>query len=114
MDRHLFGLRITALTNHIPIPTFFQSKGYQRLTSFDLSTSQVPMRTRPRMIYAPLCPNGYGALYNPAEEVIDIGISVFVESKESDLDGFQESLFRSLRDMRGILENNGKINRSNI
>ncbi|CAD5216352.1 unnamed protein product [Bursaphelenchus okinawaensis] len=114
MDRHLFGLRIAAKETNTELPKVFSSKAMTRLTTFDLSTSQVPMSTRPRMIYAPLTEDGYGALYNPREDTIDIGISVFTTSKETDLDKFKESVFQSFRDMRDILIKNKVINQSHL
>lgn len=112
MDRHLFGLKIAALVNNLPVPALFSSPAFARLHSFDLSTSQVPMSIRPHMIYAPLVEDGYAALYNPCEEVIDIGFSVFTTSTVSDLDAFARSVFASLRDMRDVLVEAGRVDRA--
>ncbi|CAD5222141.1 unnamed protein product [Bursaphelenchus xylophilus] len=114
MDRHLFGLRIAANQTNTELPPLFSCNAMTKLTAFDLSTSQVPMSTRPRMIYAPLVDDGYGALYNPGETSIDIGFSAFTTSKKSNLEAFAESVFQSLRDMRDILIRAKVINQSHI
>lgn len=41
VDRHLFGLKITALENNIELPELYKDEAFVQSTSFRLSTSQV-------------------------------------------------------------------------
>ena len=41
IDRHLLGLKLTALENGIPLPELFRDKAYGYAMHFRLSTSQV-------------------------------------------------------------------------
>lgn len=41
VDRHLFGLKITAIENNIELPELYKDDGFVQSTHFRLSTSQV-------------------------------------------------------------------------
>lgn len=41
IDRHLLGLKMTALENKLPLPAIFADKAYNKALHFKLSTSQV-------------------------------------------------------------------------
>lgn len=44
MDRHLLGLKLTALELGVRPPSLYASDAYRRLQHFRLSTSQMPAR----------------------------------------------------------------------
>ncbi len=40
-DRHLFGLKLIALENNIPLPEIYEDVGFKKLCNYQLSSSQV-------------------------------------------------------------------------
>jgi len=104
MDRHLLGLKLTALEHDIPLPKLFSSDAYKRLTHFQLSTSQVPTRHVLPMGFGPSAPDCYGACYNPMEKRIFFTITAFNSCTMTSAAKFADELQRSLLEMRDMLD----------
>ncbi|XP_068244229.1 carnitine O-acetyltransferase-like isoform X1 [Palaemon carinicauda] len=107
VDRHLLGLKLTAIESGFDVPTLFMDVGYIRSSHMRLSTSQVPARCEAFMCFGPLVPDGYGCCYNPRPNNIMFGTSAFNSSPETDSATFREALEKSLMDMHDVLLQDG-------
>ncbi|XP_017109311.2 carnitine O-acetyltransferase-like [Drosophila bipectinata] len=105
VDRHLFGLKLMALENGLPIPEFFSSPGFIRSSNFRVSTSQVATKYEAFMGYGPLVDDGYGCCYNPREHDIILAISSWRYCEITDPLKFSNILEKSFYQMRAVLEN---------
>lgn len=103
VDRHLLGLKLTAIEAGFDVPTLFMDVGYIRSSHMRLSTSQVPARCEAFMCFGPLVPDGYGCCYNPRPDNIMFGTSAFNSSPETDSATFRVALEESLMDMHDVL-----------
>uniref|UniRef100_A0A1I8BY52 Carn_acyltransf domain-containing protein n=1 Tax=Meloidogyne hapla TaxID=6305 RepID=A0A1I8BY52_MELHA len=109
IDRHLLGLKLAALENGQQIPQLFNSKGYQKLMHFKLSTSQVPTKHVLPMGFGPSAADCYGVCYNPQEHKIFFTITAFNECKETSAERFSKELEVALLDMRDLVERTGRL-----
>ncbi|KAK3881695.1 hypothetical protein Pcinc_013879, partial [Petrolisthes cinctipes] len=103
VDRHLLGLKLSAIEAGMDVPSLFMDVGYLRSSHMRLSTSQVPARCEAFMCFGPLVPDGYGCCYNPRDTEIFFGTSAFNSSPETDSATFRQSLEQSLMDMHNAL-----------
>jgi carnitine O-acetyltransferase len=108
VDRHLWGLKLIANANDIPLPELYQDEGYLKSSHMRLSTSQVASVYEAFMCYGPLVKNGYGCCYSPRNNDIRFGISSFYSSPETSSDFFKVSLEESLRSMQKLLVTAGE------
>ncbi|KAJ8960981.1 hypothetical protein NQ318_020285 [Aromia moschata] len=103
VDRHLLGLKLTALENGLELPDLYKDPSYTRSTCMRISTSQVATKCDGFMCYAPLTVDGYGCCYNPRPYDINFGVSAFLECPETSARQFRQALEDSLHDMHDIL-----------
>ncbi|KAH8356325.1 hypothetical protein KR084_000461, partial [Drosophila pseudotakahashii] len=105
VDRHLFGLKLMAVENCLPIPEFFTSPGYEKSTHFRMSTSQVATKYDAFMGYGPAVDDGYSCCYNPRDDDIILAISAWRHCQITDPFKLAKSLAQSFSQMRDVLEN---------
>ncbi|KAH8345402.1 hypothetical protein KR067_004144, partial [Drosophila pandora] len=105
VDRHLFGLKLMALENGLPIPDFFSSPGFVKSSNFRVSTSQVATKYEAFMGYGPAVDDGYACCYNPREHDIILAISSWRHCEITNHIKFSNSLEKSFSQMRAVLEN---------
>uniref|UniRef100_A0A1B6MKJ0 Choline/carnitine acyltransferase domain-containing protein n=2 Tax=Graphocephala atropunctata TaxID=36148 RepID=A0A1B6MKJ0_9HEMI len=103
VDRHLLGLKLTAISHGLPIPPLFSDPGYLRSLHMRLSTSQVAVKSDGFMIYGPLVEDGYGCCYNPRSNDIKFGTTAIISCAETSAVKFVDSLDQSLTDMHQLL-----------
>lgn len=104
VDRHLLGLKLTAMENKLPLPELYKDAGFVKSTHMRLSTSQVASRYEAFMCYGPLVNDGYGCCYNPRDQDIFFGISCFKDNPETSSPEFALCLKESLNEMKNLLE----------
>ncbi|XP_046676146.1 carnitine O-acetyltransferase-like isoform X3 [Homalodisca vitripennis] len=103
VDRHLLGLKLTAISHGLPVPPLFSDPGYLQSLHMRLSTSQVAVKSDGFMIYGPLVEDGYGCCYNPRSNDIKFGTTALNSCAETSAVKFVESLDQSLTDMHQLL-----------
>lgn len=103
VDRHLLGLKLTALEHGRDIPELFMDLAFKESTHFRLSTSQVASQHEAFLCFVPVVPDGYGVCYNPREEQIIVCVSSFNNSPETNSERMVESLIQTFRDMQKLL-----------
>ncbi|XP_032311069.1 titin isoform X2 [Drosophila ananassae] len=103
IDRHLFGLQQMALENELPLPEFFQSKGFMRSITFEMFTSHVATENDSFMVFGPLVAQGYGCCYNPQDEKIVFSISAWKSNRHMDVRRFGLAVKMSLESMRQVI-----------
>eukprot|EP00127_Corallochytrium_limacisporum_P000673 Clim_evm72s22 gene=Clim_evmTU72s22 len=94
-DRPMLGMRIMAQRNGIRPHKAFTHAAFARGSTFQLSSSQVPMNAG----FGPVCADGYGICYQVRPHDIRINISSFVNSQKTDLGRMQSSLRGALKSM---------------
>ncbi|SPP82063.1 carnitine O-acetyltransferase [Drosophila guanche] len=107
IDRHLLGLQQMAKENGLPMPKFFQSKGFVKSVSFQVFSSQVPSRYEAFMAYGPLIANGYGCCYNPRNKDMIFSISAWGSNKETDPVQYGNAIEKALNTMRRLILQTG-------
>ncbi|GFS06088.1 carnitine O-acetyltransferase [Elysia marginata] len=103
VDRHLLGLKLTALEYGRDIPELFMDLAFKESTHFRLSTSQVASQHEAFLCFVPVVPDGYGLCYNPREEQLIVCITSFNNSPETNSEKLMASLTQSFRDMQKLL-----------
>uniref|UniRef100_A0A915E0D7 Choline/carnitine acyltransferase domain-containing protein n=1 Tax=Ditylenchus dipsaci TaxID=166011 RepID=A0A915E0D7_9BILA len=109
IDRHLLGLKLTALEMDIPLPKLFTTPAYQRLFQFELSTSQVPTRHDLPMGFGPATSTGYAVCYNPQESKFLFSITAFESCVETSAKRFSRQLTTSLLHIKDIVDKAGML-----
>ncbi|XP_016950509.1 carnitine O-acetyltransferase [Drosophila biarmipes] len=104
VDRHLFGLKLMAVENCLPIPEFFTSPGYVKSNHFRMSTSQVATKYDAFMGYGPATDDGYSCCYNPREHDIILAITAWRHCQVTDPFKLAKFLKQSFTQMREVLE----------
>ncbi|KAG7254703.1 hypothetical protein CRUP_001931, partial [Coryphaenoides rupestris] len=84
IDRHLLGLKLQAIEDRVSIPEIYTDPSYATAMHYKISTSQVPAKTDCVMCFGPVVPDGYAVCYNPKEEHINLAVSSFNTSAETD------------------------------
>lgn len=109
-DRHLFGLKQTALENNIKLPGLYQSVGFSKLNHFYISSSQISSKYSAVTSYGPLVEDGYGCAYNIMENKLTFGISALNSCEKTSAKKFGSKLKESLLDCQNLLLNvNSKL-----
>jgi len=103
IDRHLLGLKLTALENGMDIPQLFMDLSFRENLHFRLSTSQVASKYEMVLNFGPVVPDGYGICYNPQEDSLCLAISSFNNSPETNSEDFIKSLTNAFLHMQRIL-----------
>ncbi|CAH0603196.1 unnamed protein product [Chrysodeixis includens] len=103
VDRHLLGLKLTAIENGIELPSIYSDAGFTRSAHMRISTSQVACKCDGFMCYGPLVPNGYATCYNPRANDVNFATSAFIDNPETDCNKYRSALEQSLQDMHDVL-----------
>uniref|UniRef100_G3MPS7 Choline/carnitine acyltransferase domain-containing protein n=1 Tax=Amblyomma maculatum TaxID=34609 RepID=G3MPS7_AMBMU len=103
VDRLLFGLKMIAIENDIPVPEIYKDAAYKISTEFKISSSQVATQCDAVMFYGPLVKDGYGCCYNPQGHTITFGLSSFNSSAATSTAKFRDALEESLTQMHDCL-----------
>ncbi|XP_028176762.1 carnitine O-acetyltransferase isoform X2 [Ostrinia furnacalis] len=106
VDRHLLGLKLTALENGIEVPKLYSDAGYIKSAHMRISTSQVACKCDGFMCYGPLVANGYATCYNPRDNDVNFATSSFASNTETDCSKYRTALEQSLQDMHDVLLQN--------
>lgn len=109
VDRHLWGLKMIALSESMEIPELYKDIAYTRSTSFTLTSSQVSFKSPSFMCYGPVQPDGYGCCYNPLDNSILFACSSYKACKDTCSTLFAETLKDVLVRMRNIYAMCGKL-----
>lgn len=104
IDRHLLGLKLSAIELGENVPDIFMDTAYSTSQHFNMSSSQVPAKHDLVMCFGPVVPDGYGICYNPQENHFNFAVSAFNTSPETDSDLYAKKLQESLLEMRDVLE----------
>uniref|UniRef100_A0A914XCN8 Choline/carnitine acyltransferase domain-containing protein n=1 Tax=Plectus sambesii TaxID=2011161 RepID=A0A914XCN8_9BILA len=107
IDRHLLGLKMTALEKGLKLPKLFTGAAYKKMQHFTVSTSQVPTRNFLRMCFGPSASDCYGICYNPQEKELHMVVSAFFSCPETSAVKFVQMLEMSLLEMEVILTRGG-------
>lgn len=114
VDRHLLGLKLTALENNIPLPEIYSDAGFVKSAHMRLSTSQVASKYEAFMCYGPLVQNGYGCCYNPRENDMIFAISCFNSSTETSSKKFRLVLAECFEEMYQLLITTNEVPTSKL
>lgn len=104
VDRLLFGLKMIAAENNIPLPELYRDAAYTVSTQFKISSSQVATQCDALMFYGPLVKDGYGCCYNPQAHSISFGLSSFNSCASTSTALFRDALSESLTQMHDCLK----------
>ncbi|XP_048586991.1 carnitine O-acetyltransferase isoform X2 [Nematostella vectensis] len=100
VDRHLLGLKLTAVESGITLPAIFMDPSYQYFFHFKLSTSQVPLEHESWVVFGPAVPDGYGICYNPQPNKLMYSVSTFNSNPATNPGHFAAAMQRSLDEMQ--------------
>ncbi|KAH9640832.1 hypothetical protein HF086_014418 [Spodoptera exigua] len=106
VDRHLLGLKLSAIENGIEIPKLYSDPGFTRSAHMRISTSQVACKCDGFMCYGPLVADGYATCYNPRDNDINFATAAFVEHPDTDCNKYRSALEQSLQEMHDVLLKN--------
>lgn len=114
IDRHLLGLKLTAIEHNIDIPesqNVFLDPAYSVSGTWRLSTSQVPAKFTSLLFFGPVVPDGYGICYNPQERELLVGVSSYNSCSDTvSATDMADSIRDSLLSMRDVLASTMKSN----
>eukprot|EP01102_Stenamoeba_stenopodia_P022052 TRINITY_DN9060_c0_g1_i2.p1 TRINITY_DN9060_c0_g1~~TRINITY_DN9060_c0_g1_i2.p1 ORF type:complete len:602 (-),score=147.00 TRINITY_DN9060_c0_g1_i2:99-1904(-) len=102
VDRHLLGLRIIAAQEGMTDLAIFTDKGYQKSTTFTLSTSNVGY-TSMWGGFAPVVEDGYGCCYTIQTNTITVSITSYKSCGSTSPTLFASALERSFDDIQSLL-----------
>ncbi|XP_045459314.1 carnitine O-acetyltransferase-like [Melitaea cinxia] len=103
VDRHLLGLKLTAIENGIEIPKLYSDPGYVRSAHMRISTSQVACKCDGFMCYGPLVGDGYATCYNPRDNDVNFATAAFAAHRDTSSARYRAALERALSDMHDVL-----------
>lgn len=104
VDRLLFGLKMIATENNIPLPDLYRDPAYTVSSHFKISSSQVATQCDAVMFFGPLVKEGYGCCYNPQAHSISFGLSSFNSCASTSTALFRDALGESLTQMHDCLK----------
>ncbi|XP_052746536.1 carnitine O-acetyltransferase-like [Bicyclus anynana] len=103
VDRHLLGLKLTAIENGIELPKLYSDPGYVRSAHMRISTSQVACKCDGFMCYGPLVGDGYATCYNPRDDDVNFATAAFAAHPDTAAARYRAALERALADMHDVL-----------
>lgn len=103
VDRHLLGLKLTALENGIPLPEIFRDRCFGYAMHFRLSTSQVASKFPACLCFGPVVPDGYGFCYNPMENQILYSVSALKSHPKTQAKDLGDAMAKALNDVHLLL-----------
>ncbi|XP_050360681.1 carnitine O-acetyltransferase-like isoform X2 [Nymphalis io] len=103
VDRHLLGLKLTAIENGIELPKIYSDQGYMRSAHMRISTSQVACRCDGFMCYGPLVADGYATCYNPRDNDVNFATAAFAAHPDTASANYRAALEHALADMHDVL-----------
>jgi len=104
VDRHLMGLKLTAIEEGIELPDLLKQKIFARSSTWRLSTSQLPCNHIKIAGYGPSTPDGYGLFYLIRSNVLDFSIAAFRDYKETSAERLGSELDLAYLDMKKLFE----------
>lgn len=102
-DRHLLGLKLTALENRIELPEIYKDVAFQKACHYYISSSQVSSKYEAVTSYGPAVDDGYGACYNITEKKLIFGLSSLKSCPITDSRVFGKNIENSLLDCQNLL-----------
>ena len=102
-DRHLLGLKLTALENNLDLPDLYRDVAFQRACHYFISSSQVSSKYDAVTSYGPLVDDGYGCCYNILETQLMFGISCYRSCNETNSKLFADNLRLALNECHYLL-----------
>lgn len=109
-DKHLLGLKLIALENKIDLPELFKDVAFNRLTQYEISSSQVSSKHKSVVSFGPAAFDGYGICYNIMENAFIFGLSSNKSCKETSVKNYADKLHEALLECQTILLNvNSKL-----
>ncbi|XP_065647513.1 carnitine O-acetyltransferase isoform X2 [Hydra vulgaris] len=109
IDRHMLGLKMTALTSGMSLPELFRDTSYKYAMHFRLSTSQVPTSHEAGLGFGPVVPDGYGVCYNPMETKFIYVVSAYNSHPNTNAGDLGESIARAMEDNYMLLSTQAKL-----
>ncbi|XP_045510869.1 carnitine O-acetyltransferase-like isoform X1 [Colias croceus] len=106
VDRHLLGLKLTAIENGIEIPKLYSDPGFTRSAHMRISTSQVACKCDGFMCYGPFVADGYATCYNPRDADVNFATAAFRAHPDTAATRYRQALERALQDMHDVLLQN--------
>lgn len=103
VDRHLLGLKLTALEKKLQLPSLYKDVSYARSSHMRISSSQVATKCDGFMCYGPLVEDGYACCYNPRSNDINFAVSAMKSNPDTNASTYRKALENSLTDMHDLL-----------
>ncbi|XP_065885479.1 carnitine O-acetyltransferase-like isoform X2 [Dysidea avara] len=102
-DRHLLGLKLTAMEAGMETPSLFLDPSFAKCYHHSMSTSQMPAEFLLLCAFGAVVPDGYGVCYNPQNNRILYTVSTFSNCVETDTAQFGVKLMESLQAMKDVI-----------
>ncbi|XP_065916864.1 carnitine O-acetyltransferase-like isoform X2 [Dysidea avara] len=102
-DRHLLGLKLTAMETGMETPSLFSDPSFTKCYHHSMSTSQMPAEFLLLCAFGAVVPDGYGVCYNPQNNRILFTVSTFRKCPETDTAQFGVKLMESLQTMKDVI-----------
>ncbi|VDM94288.1 unnamed protein product [Onchocerca ochengi] len=102
IDQHLLGLKMIAKEYGKSIPEILETKAYQKMMAFTLSTSKITTQHNP-IICGPSASDCYGICYNLQPKQVHFTICALHSCKETDSSRFAKELENALVDIYAII-----------
>lgn len=103
IDRHLLGLKLTAIESGEAIPELFKDPAFSESCHWRLSTSQISSQFRLVAGFGPVVSDGYGLCYNIMKDSINFSTSTWRNCQETDANKLRRYLEQTLIDGRDLL-----------
>ncbi|CAF1023544.1 unnamed protein product [Didymodactylos carnosus] len=115
VDRHLLGLKLISIENHLPLPVLYNHFSYKRAMHFVLSTSQIASKHECVMLFGAAVNDGYGFCYNPLNDQILFMISTYkLNNNDTDAEQFSQYICSSLSAIQQLIKSNANELKSKL